>query len=30
MQTPSTLIGRLSGLATILGGLLWALGGLLL
>jgi len=27
MQTSSTLIGRLSGLATILGGLLWALGG---
>ena len=27
MQTSSTLIGRLSGLATIVGGLLWALGG---
>jgi hypothetical protein len=27
MQTSSTLIGRLSGLATIIGGLLWALGG---
>jgi hypothetical protein len=27
MQTSSTLIGRLSGLVTILGGLLWALGG---
>lgn len=27
MQTSSTLIGRLSGIATIIGGLLWALGG---
>jgi hypothetical protein len=27
MQTSSTLVGRLSGLATIVGGLLWALGG---
>jgi hypothetical protein len=27
MQTSSTLNGWLSGLATILGGLLWALGG---
>jgi hypothetical protein len=27
MRTSSTLIGRLSGLATIVGGLLWALGG---
>lgn len=27
MQRSSSLIGRLSGLATIIGGLLWALGG---
>lgn len=27
MQSTSTLIGRFSGLATIIGGLLWALGG---